>query len=86
MADYKIKCEVVEVRNGAACQEPGDCFKLWKRTPEGMCCRAFAAVYPVALSMRFSEQTGWETAGGANDIVCPEGDVVYRLSRLNPPL
>jgi uncharacterized repeat protein (TIGR04076 family) len=56
MANYKVKCEVVEVADGSTCQKVGDCFTIWKRTPGGMCCRAFDAVYPVSLTMRFSDK------------------------------
>jgi uncharacterized repeat protein (TIGR04076 family) len=81
MTEYKIRCDVVKVDRGTACQRVGDSFTFWKRTPANMCCRAFAAVYPSALAMRFSEgMPGWDD-GGHIDVTCPDGHVVYRLTR-----
>jgi uncharacterized repeat protein (TIGR04076 family) len=83
MPNYRIKCEVVRVDNGATCQKVGDTFPLWIRTPANMCCRAFVAVYPPALAMRFSDaMPGWETEDGHLDVMCPDQNVVYRLTRM----
>ena len=82
MANHKIKCEVVKVENGATCQKVGDGFTIWKRTPNAMCCRAFTAVYPPALAMRFSDRIAWETPDGYFDVMCPDQNIVYRLSRI----
>lgn len=52
-------------------------------TPEGMCARAFAVLYPYALAMRFAEKTAFERKGFFVDVVCPDGDVTFRLSRMD---
>ena len=86
MANYKIKCEVIEIlANKFNCSKVGETFVIGPRTPEGMCSRAFATVYPAALAMRFSETTSWETENGTMDIMCPDQDIVYRLSRIKEP-
>jgi len=90
MPDYKIKCEVLEVSTesgrcqGAACMRKGQAFVLGARTPEpeGICARSFASLYPTATALRFSEETPWERGKGFMDVRCPDGQVVYRLSRL----
>ena len=83
MANYKIKCEVVDIKNNLyGCSQIGDTFIFRSRTPDGMCAKAFATVYPIALAMRFSESIGWEDEHGMVDITCPDQDVVYRLSRV----
>jgi len=81
--DYKVRCEVVEIlRNAFDCSKVGQAFILGPRTPEGMCARAFAGLYPTALAMRFSERIAWENEQGQVDVTCPERDVVYRLTRV----
>ena len=50
-------------------------------TPEGVCARAFAVLYPYALAMRFAEKTAFERQGPFVEILCPDGDVTFRLSR-----
>jgi uncharacterized repeat protein (TIGR04076 family) len=83
MANYKIKCEIIQVINDAyGCSQVGQVFMFRSRTPDGMCAKAFATIYPIALAMRFSEEIGWEDQGGFVDITCPDQDVVYRLSRI----
>ena len=82
MPNHKIKCEVVQVKSGATCQKVGDCFTIWKRTPANMCCRAFTAIYPPALAMRFSDSMAWETPERHFDVMCPDQNVVYRLTRM----
>ncbi len=83
MADCKIRCEVVEIRqNKFRCCTVGETFVIGPRTPGGMCARAYAAVYPPALAMRFSEKIAWEKDDGTLDLLCPDQDVVYRLSRI----
>jgi uncharacterized repeat protein (TIGR04076 family) len=47
-----------------------------------MCARAFAAIYPAAVAMRFSEEISWEQGRGYVEIMCPDNDVMYRLSRI----
>ena len=89
MANYKIKCEAIEVRGesgtcpgSAKCQQ-GETYILTARTPEphGMCGRAFAALHPMAFAMRWSEKMEWEKAHHI-DVTCPDGFVTYRLSRI----
>lgn len=83
MANYKIKCEVVKIlANKFNCSKIGDTFVLGPRTPGGMCARAFSAVYPASLAMRFAEKISWEGADGSVEITCPDQDVVYRLTRI----
>ena len=83
MANYKIKCEVVEIRqNKFKCSHVGQTFLLGARTPEGMCAKAYASIYPQALAMRFSDKMAWEDESGVINITCPDRDVVYRLSRI----
>ena len=83
MSNHKIKCEVVHIAaNKFKCSEVGQSFIIGPRTPAGMCARAFAAVYPAALAMRFSDEMSWEQGRGYIDTVCPDNDVTYRLSRI----
>jgi uncharacterized repeat protein (TIGR04076 family) len=83
MANYKIKCEVVQIlENKFKCSTVGQTFILGPRTPDGMCARAYAAIYPASLAMRFSEQIPWEQGRGYVEIMCPDNDVVYRLTRI----
>jgi uncharacterized repeat protein (TIGR04076 family) len=88
---YKIKCEAIKVSTGnhicpgsAKCKQ-GEVYTLGARTPEpvGMCGRAFHVIHPVAFAMRFSENLPFEKQKGYYDIVCPDGFVTYRLSRVN---
>lgn len=82
MPNHKIKCEVIEiVENRFNCCKIGETFILGPRTPGGMCAKAFAAVYPTALAMRFSDKIAWESEDGQVEIICPDRDVVYRLTR-----
>lgn len=86
MSNYKIKCEAVKVvADRFKCSRVGQTFILGPRTPEGMCARAFAAVYPVAVAMRFSDSIPWEREGEFVDVACPDADVIYRLSRIREP-
>jgi uncharacterized repeat protein (TIGR04076 family) len=83
MANYKVKCEVVQIMaNKFKCSSLGQTFVIGARTPEGMCARAYAAIYPASLAMRFSEDISWEQGRGYIDIMCPDNDVIYRLSRI----
>ncbi|NPV62453.1 MAG: TIGR04076 family protein [Methanotrichaceae archaeon] len=88
MAAYKIKCEVISIGEdrekciGAAKMKKGETFIFQARTPEGMCVRAFNAVFPSAFAMRYSEKMPWEKKEGYADITCPDGDVVIRISRI----
>lgn len=83
MANFKIRCEVVRiVADRFKCCKVGQAFIFGPRTAEGMCSRAFAAVYPVAVAMRFSDKIPWERDGDFVDVTCPDGDVTYRLTRI----
>ena len=82
MANYEVKCEVIEVNSAlTSCQKAGDSFVIGRRTPAGMCARAFAAVYPAALVLRFSEDCAWQKGKESLELTCPDGHVVYRLTR-----
>jgi uncharacterized repeat protein (TIGR04076 family) len=83
LSNFKIKCEVVDIlRNDFNCAKVGQIFILGPRTPDGMCAKAFATIYPTALAMRFSDKMSWENEEGYIDVTCPDQDVVYRLSRI----
>jgi uncharacterized repeat protein (TIGR04076 family) len=80
MANYKINCEVAKIDAAHThCQKVGDSFVIGPRTPGGMCARAFAAVYPAALAMRFSEELAWQKGKDCLEVTCPDGFVVCRL-------
>jgi uncharacterized repeat protein (TIGR04076 family) len=88
-ANYKIKCEIVKVDTesgycpGSAKSRLGETYVIGPRTPDpGMCGRAFHAVHPMALTMRFSEKMLCENADGQMEVTCPDGFVVFRLSRI----
>ena len=91
MKDYKIKCEVLSIAGnnsactGAAKVKKEDVFVIGTKTPEphGMCAKSFASIYPVAMGMRFSDDTSWERGRGYCDIICPDNRVVFRLTRVN---
>ncbi len=88
MIDNNVKCEVLSVKNNADCcpgstkMRKGESFVIGSKTPEGICCRAFHAVFPVAFAMRFSDSLGWEKEDGSIEITCPDAFVVYKLSRI----
>ncbi len=88
MAVYKIRCEVISIAGdkekciGAAKMKKGETFIFEARTPEGMCVRAFNAIFPSAFAMRYSEKMPWEKAEGYVDVTCPDGDIVVRLTRV----
>jgi uncharacterized repeat protein (TIGR04076 family) len=89
MANYKIRCEVVKVNTetgccpGSAKCKIGEVYNIGPRTPEpGMCGRAFHSIHPMALAMRFTDSMFWEKPDGNVEVTCPDGFVVYRLSRI----
>jgi len=89
MANYKINCIAIEVRTesgicpGSAQCQKNETWILTARTPEpGMCGRAFAAIHPIAFAMRWTDQMMWEKTNHV-DVICPDGCVTYRLSRIN---
>ncbi len=90
MPDHEVVCEVFEMESGAECcpgsakMRKGQSFALGAKTPEpdGVCARAFMSIYPVALARRFSDEIPWERGKGHFDVKCPDGCVVFRLSRL----
>lgn len=88
MTAHKVRCEVVEVATethcclgSASCKE-GEVYVVTARTPAapGMRGRAYHAIHPVALGMRFTEGLPFEQEGHI-DVVCPDGLVTYRISR-----
>jgi uncharacterized repeat protein (TIGR04076 family) len=86
MTNYKIRIEVFKTTKKCPKKlKAGDYFIIKNvpgtEVPSGMCARAFHAVYPVALGMRFSEETAWEKGKGYFDINCPDG-MIYRLTRI----
>ncbi len=90
MANYKIRCEVIGITEnrtkcpGSAQTRNDEVFIIGPRTPQtpGMCGRAFSAIHPMALAMRFSEKMFWENEQGMVEVTCPDGYVRYRLSRI----
>ncbi len=83
MANYKIECEVVQVvANKFKCSSAGQTFILGPRTPEGMCARAYTAIDPASLAMRFTEDISLEQERGYVEVMGSDNDVVYRLSRI----
>ena len=83
MADYKIKCEVVEIDEAKPrCQKVGNAYTIGGTTPGGMCCRAFHAVYPMVAAMRFADKIKWESEDGSVCVRCPDDNVLYRLARI----
>ncbi len=88
MANYRINCEVFTIDDGnlvcpgATRMKAGNSFNIGIITPIGMCARSFAAIFPVALAMRCSDETPWERGRGYIDVTCPDGHVVYRLTRI----
>ena len=88
MTDYKIRCEVVDVRtesgtcSGSARCRKGETYMITARTPDpGMCGRSFASMHATAFAMRWTEKLPFEKADHI-DIVCPDGTVTYRLTRI----
>lgn len=67
---------------GAAKMQKGEKFIFEARTPEGMCVRAFNAIFPSAFAMRNSDKMPWEKGEGYADVTCPDGDIVVRLTRV----
>ncbi len=90
MANYKIRCEVVDISEnrtvcpGSAKTRREEVFIIGPRTPQtpGMCGRAFHSIHPMALAMRFSEKMFWENDQGTVEVTCPDGFVRYRLTRI----
>jgi uncharacterized repeat protein (TIGR04076 family) len=83
MPNYTIKCEVIAIlENRFNCSSVGETFIIGPRTPEGMCAKAFATIYPTALAMRFSDKIAWQGDNDYVDVTCPDRDVVYRLTRM----
>ena len=88
MAVYKIRCEVMSIAGekekciGAAKMQKGEKFVFEARTPEGICERAFNAIFPSAFAMRYSDKMPWEKGDGYADVTCPDGDIVIRLTRV----
>jgi uncharacterized repeat protein (TIGR04076 family) len=88
-ANYRIRAEVVKVATdtgycpGSAKCRMGETFVIGPRTPEpGMCGRSFHAIHPMAFAMRFNDKMYWEKPDGPVEVTCPDGFVVYRLSRI----
>ena len=86
MANYKIKITVLKTsKKCPKRQNEGDFFIFGNmpgaEVPKGMCARAFHTIYPVALAMRFSEETSWEQGKNYFDVHCPDY-ITYRLSRI----
>ena len=87
MVNHQIKIEVVKTCNMCPRKLSVGSFVVLQNipgaeVPQGICARAFHSIYPSAMGMRFSDQTYWEQGQGYLDITCPDGHVVYRLSRV----
>jgi len=85
---YNIECEVILVPEGgnhcrgSAKMKLGDKFIIGLKTPEGLCAKVFAHMYPIVNDMRKSDETQWEKEQGYCDVVCPDTRATYRLSRM----
>lgn len=79
MQIYDIKVEVIE---NEFCPHVAGEYILNRITPAGMCAASFVAIWPFANAMRHSEHTGFEDAQGVLTLVCPDGWVQFRLSRI----
>lgn len=92
MPAFDIRCEVTDVKTptwlcpGSAKCKKGEIYILGGRTPEpvGMCQRAFHSLHPMAFAMRWAEKLECEHKDYM-DIVCPDGFVTFRLSRIRKP-
>jgi uncharacterized repeat protein (TIGR04076 family) len=87
MMEYKIKCVVIRVAEPKCCKvgmKLGDTFIIGPLTPEPLpiCSAAFLALYSLTNALRFTESTKLEDADGNHDVVCPDGTVTFRLSRM----
>jgi len=87
MMEYRIKCEVIRLAELKCCKvgmKLGDTFTLGPLTPEPrpICSAAFLSLYSLANALRFTERTTLEDADGHHDVVCPDGTVTFRLSRI----
>jgi uncharacterized repeat protein (TIGR04076 family) len=60
----------------------GDRFIVGLKTPEGLCAKTFAVLYPIITAMRFSEDNDWEKGRGYCDVICPDGRATFRLTRV----
>jgi len=84
----KINCEVIHIDSGepfcpgASRLKIGSVWTIGFITPPAMCARSFMSIFPVAMAMRFSEETPWERGQGYVDVTCPEGHTVFRLTRV----
>jgi len=86
MANNRIKIEIM--KKSKLCPKKlkiGGCYFMENtpgaEVPGGMCARAFHTIYPLASSMRFSDEMHWEKGKGYMDTACPDG-TKYRLSRV----
>ena len=83
MSDYLINVEVITVDEAKTqCQHVGDRFTIGKRTPAGICCKVFHAIYPYMVALRFTEACRWEHGESSITLTCPDGHVEYRLTRV----
>ena len=88
MSAHKINCEVIHIDGdalfcpGGARVKAGSSWIIGIVTPTGMCARSFISIFPVAMAMRFSEESPWERGKGYVDVTCPEGHTIFRLTRV----
>ncbi len=88
MADYPVRIEAISINGGkGACKgrartRLGEEHLLHIHTPAGICARALHTLYPYIMALRFSEKTFFERKGPFIEIYCPDGDVLFRLSRV----
>ena len=92
MKIHSIKCEAAEVRTesgicpGLARTKKGESCIIDGRTPEkgGMCSNAFCSISNAAFIMMATDVMPGEK-NGSKDIVCPHGNVTFRISRSPQP-
>ena len=79
MTSYDIECKVVNVIDETVyCCRRYDNFIFGKKTPKGMCARAFAAVYPTIAAMQLTKMPMPDN-GRPIYRTCPSRNVVYQL-------
>ena len=83
-----IDCRVIHIDGdaqfcpGGSRLKSGSSWTINGLTPQGVCARSYMSIFPVAMAMRFSEETPWERGREYVDVTCPEGYTKFRLSKV----
>jgi len=82
---YEVSVKVIS-QKGTCAQEHkvGEEWVIGSKTPEGICCGAFNAMYPNARVLRFGGVFPWTTDPDVVTVACPDAKnpVVFELRRL----